>query len=84
MKLLHTEIKNILKNKLLLKEIIIKGFEKNIEIIAIGQIFLNLKQVQRQKIIYAPLMKYFENNDIHSICIEAYTLKEWSKIQKKM
>ncbi|WP_343126417.1 BolA family transcriptional regulator [Buchnera aphidicola] len=78
----HTKIKKLLKKKLSLKKIIIKGFEKNIEIIAIGEIFLNLKTVQREKIIYFPLMKYFQNNDIHSICIQTYTLQEWKKYKK--
>lgn len=78
----YKEISNLLKKRLALDKIFIKGIEKNIEIIAIGDIFINLNSLKRQQLIYKVLLSYFEKNIIHAISIKTYSIKEWRKIKQ--
>lgn len=73
----NKKISILLKKKLNLYKIDVTVIEKNIKIIAIGDIFLNLNSVTRQKLIYKQLTSYFEKNKIHSIVIKTYSIKEW-------
>ncbi|WWO99593.1 MAG: BolA/IbaG family iron-sulfur metabolism protein [Candidatus Dasytiphilus stammeri] len=74
-----SDIKNILLKIKGLKTLYVEGNNKNFRIIAISDRFKNLNRVEKQQIIYNPLMKYIANNDIHAISIETYTPEEWSQ-----
>lgn len=74
------DIKSILLKDLTLDEAYVSLYEDNYQIIAISHIFYDgMTELERHKIIYAPLMKYILNNEIHSISIQAFNPKEWSK-----
>ena len=75
----YKEIEDLLKKKLKLYKIFIKGIEKNLEITAIGNIFQNQKTIVKQQLIYKLLMPYFENKIIHAVNIKTYSMLEWQK-----
>ncbi|URJ32750.1 BolA/IbaG family iron-sulfur metabolism protein [Candidatus Blochmannia vicinus] len=73
------EVKSILLKNLLLDEVYVSFCENNCQIIAIGHIFYNMDELERHKIIYAPLMQHILNNEIHSVSIQAFNPEEWNK-----
>ncbi|MFP3014651.1 MAG: BolA family protein [Arsenophonus sp.] len=73
------KIKQALTKQLKFDEIIINGDGRHFKIIAVCEIFNGMSQVQRQQIIYEPLMEYITDNCIHSLSIRAYTHSEWIK-----
>ncbi|XRX42780.1 MAG: BolA family protein [Buchnera aphidicola (Eriosoma harunire)] len=80
----NNTIKSILIKSIDLKNIYVTGDNNHIEIIAIGDIFLNMSKVKRQQTIYLPLMQYFSNQLIHAISIKTYTTTEWIKQKNKI
>ncbi|WP_331828491.1 BolA family protein [Candidatus Blochmannia sp. SNP] len=73
----ENEVKSILLKNLLLDEVHVSFYENNCQIIAIGHIFYNMSELERHKIVYAPLMQHILNNEIHSVSIHAFNPEEW-------
>ncbi|URJ29747.1 BolA family protein [Blochmannia endosymbiont of Camponotus sp.] len=73
------EVKGILLKNLLLDEVYVSFYENSCQIIAIGHIFYNMNELERHKMIYAPLMRHILNNEIHSVSIQAFNPEEWNK-----
>ncbi|URJ23182.1 BolA/IbaG family iron-sulfur metabolism protein [Blochmannia endosymbiont of Camponotus sp. C-003] len=74
------EVKSILLKNLSLDEAYVSLCDNNYQIIAVSHVFYDdMDELERHKIIYAPLMKYILNNKIHSISIQAFNPKEWNK-----
>ncbi|CAL4322287.1 Acid stress protein IbaG [Buchnera aphidicola (Chaitophorus sp. 3695)] len=80
---MKNKIKEILNQKLKLNYIKIIQDNNYYKIIAVGDIFSEINIVNRQKIIYSPLISYIQKNKIHAISIKAYSTNEWKKINKK-
>ncbi|ANZ22589.1 hypothetical protein ATN01_01905 [Buchnera aphidicola (Diuraphis noxia)] len=78
----NQKIKSLLKTELNLTETYVTGDNNHIKIIVIGDIFIGMSEVQRQKIVYTPLMKMITKQHIHAISIFSYTCKEWKKHNK--
>lgn len=77
------KLKLHIQNNVPLEKIYLKGNKDHIHIIAIGNIFQNMKNIEKQKIIYKPLTKYIIKKKIHAITIETFTIKEWEKKKNK-
>ncbi|QCI19422.1 BolA family protein [Buchnera aphidicola] len=75
----YKKIEILLKTNICLEQVFVSGENNHINVIVIGDVFIGMNQVNRQKLVYEPLMKYFSDEKIHSINIEAYSLKEWKK-----
>ncbi|WP_159714914.1 BolA family protein [Blochmannia endosymbiont of Camponotus nipponensis] len=73
------EVKSILLQHLSLDEVYVTLYEDNYQIVAIGHVFYDMNELERHKIIYAPLMKYILNNEIHAISIQAFNPEEWNE-----
>ncbi|BAC24474.1 yrbA [Wigglesworthia glossinidia endosymbiont of Glossina brevipalpis] len=78
------KIKNILKCELNLKEIYVNNNGKYFKIIAVSEIFSKLNRIQKEQMIYKPLMKYIKNNLIHAISVYPYSIEEWKSIKKNI
>ncbi|VFP85919.1 BolA family protein [Candidatus Erwinia haradaeae] len=72
-------IKSALLKILPLQKVYVTGDSSHLQIIAIGQIFNGLSRVQKQKIVYAPLVSYITDNHIHAISIKTFTPEEWNR-----
>ncbi|HMI76813.1 MAG TPA: BolA/IbaG family iron-sulfur metabolism protein [Buchnera sp. (in: enterobacteria)] len=77
------KIKKLLLEKLSLQDIYVTGDSNHIDIIAIGNIFINMNEVQKQQTIYTPLMKYILEKKIHAISIKTYSIESWNKNKNK-
>ncbi|CAL4043380.1 Acid stress protein IbaG [Buchnera aphidicola (Anoecia corni)] len=75
----YKKIEKLLKINICLEQVFVSGENNHINIVVIGDVFIGMNQVKRQQLVYEPLMKYFSDETIHSINIEAYSLKEWKK-----
>ncbi|QIQ41969.1 MAG: BolA/IbaG family iron-sulfur metabolism protein [Buchnera aphidicola (Microlophium carnosum)] len=79
----NQDIKLLLVKTLQLKKAYITGDSNHINIIAIGDIFKSATQVQRQQIVYRPLINMITEKYIHAVSIMSYTPEEWEKNNKK-
>ncbi|VFP81156.1 Acid stress protein IbaG [Buchnera aphidicola (Cinara kochiana kochiana)] len=77
------KICTIIKKKLKLKKIFISKYNNNISITAIGDFFIGMNSLEKQKHIYTILMPYFIKKKIHAITINTYTISEWKKTHIK-
>ncbi|VFP86000.1 Acid stress protein IbaG [Buchnera aphidicola (Cinara pseudotaxifoliae)] len=75
------KIQNTIKNQLNLKKVLISNHNNHFLITAIGNSFIGMNSLKRQKSIYKILMPYFLTKEIHAVQIQAYTVSEWD--QKK-
>lgn len=80
---MRKKIKKILNEKLKLNYIKIKKNNNYYKIVVVGDIFSKINTVNRQKMIYSPLMTYIQKNKIHAISIAAYSVSEWKKLKNK-
>ncbi|VFP83732.1 BolA/IbaG family iron-sulfur metabolism protein [Buchnera aphidicola] len=69
----------LIKKKLKLKKIFISKYHNNITITAIGDFFIDMNSLDKQKHIYKILMPYFITQEIHAITINTHTISEWNK-----
>ncbi|WP_367670471.1 BolA/IbaG family iron-sulfur metabolism protein [Sodalis-like secondary symbiont of Drepanosiphum platanoidis] len=76
------KIKNILIKHLSIKKIYVNKITNHIIVTVISQKFVGINLIERQKIIYNPLIKYICTNKIHSLSINAYSLDEWNEKNK--
>lgn len=70
------ELRKILNQNLQFNFITVNGFNGHFEIIIVDTKFDGMNKINRHKMIYAPLMEYISNNQIHALKIKAYTPKE--------
>ncbi len=73
------KIKQVLIEQLKLDEVIVNGDGSYFQIIAVAEMFNGMSRVKQQKVIYAPLMEYIVDNQIHALSIKVYTPEEWTK-----
>ncbi|VFP79253.1 BolA/IbaG family iron-sulfur metabolism protein [Buchnera aphidicola] len=73
------KISVLIKEKLKLKKVIINKQYNNIIITAIGDFFIGMNSLEKQKNIYKILMPYFLKKKIHAVTINTYTISEWNK-----
>ncbi|MGP1958477.1 MAG: BolA family protein [Arsenophonus sp. NC-CH8-MAG3] len=73
------KIKQVLIEQLKLDEVIVNGDGSHFQIIAVAEMFNGMSRVKQQKVIYAPLMEYIADNQIHALSIKVYTPEEWTK-----
>ncbi|AMA65008.1 transcriptional regulator BolA [Candidatus Arsenophonus lipoptenae] len=76
------EIKQILIKQLKLNKVFVNGNGNNFQIIAIDDMFIGKSRIEKQQIIYRPLMEYIIDNRIHALSIKTYTSLEWIKDHK--
>ncbi|AKC59638.1 BolA/IbaG family iron-sulfur metabolism protein [Blochmannia endosymbiont of Polyrhachis (Hedomyrma) turneri] len=78
-----SEIKNLLIRRLELNNVYINEDDgKHYWIIVIGDCFLNINMLQRQKMVYSVLMQYILDGYIHSVFIQSFTVIEWEEACK--
>ncbi|AKC32592.1 BolA family protein [Candidatus Pantoea carbekii] len=79
----NSEVKALLMNALPLEEVyVMSKDETHFQVIAIGEMFNKLSRVQKQQVIYEPLMEYIINQSIHAVSIKTYTPTQWAQDRK--
>ncbi|MGI4816628.1 MAG: BolA/IbaG family iron-sulfur metabolism protein [Janthinobacterium lividum] len=76
------KIQCTIKNQLNLKKVLISNHNNHVLITAIGDSFIGMNSLKRQKSIYKILMPYFLTKKIHAIQIQTYTISEWNQKKK--
>lgn len=74
-----------LKSSLDLEEVhVMTNDGSHFQVIAIGELFVDLSRVKKQQAIYAPLAEFINDNRIHALSIKTYTPTEWQRERKLM
>ena len=60
-------------------EVHVRVQESHYEIIVISDIFEDMKKVQQQQAVYAPLMDYIASGAMHAVTIKTFTLQQWQR-----
>ncbi|MFT5484337.1 MAG: acid stress-induced BolA-like protein IbaG/YrbA [Halieaceae bacterium] len=74
------EVRKLLLEQLTVSELFVSGEGSHFEIVAIGDVFQGMRPVQKQQLIYAPLVSYIADGTIHAVNIKTYTDQEWADI----
>jgi len=71
------EIKTLLLLDLPGCEITVEGDGRHFDIVVVGQIFSDLRPVQRQQLVYAVLRDCISDGSIHAVNMKTFTPEEW-------
>ena len=71
------EIKTLLLLDLPDCEITVEGDGRHFDIVIVGQIFSDLRPVQRQQLVYAVLRDCISDGSIHAVNMKTFTPEEW-------
>ncbi|CAL4322111.1 BolA/IbaG family iron-sulfur metabolism protein [Buchnera aphidicola] len=79
------DLKSHIMKHVQLKKLYLTGDKNHIHIIAIGEIFIGMSSIEKQKTIYQPIIKYIVEKKIHAVTIDTFTVDEWkySELKKK-
>ncbi|KEY90865.1 toluene transport system [Candidatus Photodesmus blepharus] len=76
---MNTEkLQRILEKALGLQELYVTSMGNHYEVIAIDVCFDEMSYLEKQRLIYSPLMEYIQRNEIHALSIRAFTPNEWA------
>tara|TARA_B100001094_G_scaffold333292_1_gene410377 strand:- start:7771 stop:8028 length:258 start_codon:yes stop_codon:yes gene_type:complete len=74
-----SKIQSILSKVEEFSEVHVRVEGSHYEIIVISDLFLDMKRVQQQQAVYAPLMQYIASGDMHAVTIKTFTLQQWQR-----
>ena len=73
------EIEALLKEKLNLAEVHVKGEGSHFTIIAVSDSFNEMSRVKRQQAIYGPLQDKIADGSMHAISIKTFSEADWQR-----
>ncbi len=71
------EIKALLENGLDNCEVEVDGEGNHFDILVIGDVFAEMRPVQKQQLVYGVLNEHIADGSIHAVNIRTYTPAEW-------
>lgn len=74
-----SEIEALLKDKLDLAEVHVKGEGSHFTIIAVSDKFNDMSRVQRQQAVYGPLQDKIADGSMHAISIKTFSEADWRR-----
>ncbi|MEG3768314.1 BolA family protein [Alteromonas sp. 14N.309.X.WAT.G.H12] len=74
-----TEIEALLKDKLGLAEVHVRGEGSHYTVIAVSDSFNEMSRVKRQQAVYAPLQDKIADGTMHAISIKTFSEADWQK-----
>ncbi|MBU2977697.1 BolA family protein [Alteromonas sp. C1M14] len=74
-----TEIEALLKDKLDLAEVHVRGEGSHYTVIAVSDSFSEMSRVKRQQAVYAPLQDKIADGTMHAISIKTFSEADWQK-----
>ena len=73
------QIQTILSEVSEFQEVHVRVEGSHYEIIVISEMFENMRRVQQQQAVYAPLMDYIARGDMHAVTIKTFTPQQWQR-----
>ena len=73
------DLKDLLEKQLVDCEIRVEVDGSHVNIIAIGDIFMGKRTVQRQQLVYAALQEQIASGVIHAVNMKTFTSEEWQQ-----
>ncbi len=73
------EIEALLKEKLNLAEVHVKGEGSHFTIIAVSDSFNEMSRVKRQQAVYGPLQDMIADGSMHAISIKTFSEADWQR-----
>jgi len=77
-----TEVEKLIKAGLPECDVSVKGDGSHFEAIVVGEVFADLSLVKKQQLVYATVVDYITNGQLHALSIKTYTPQEWEKAKK--
>ena len=77
------QVKQILEAALELAECHVSSDGSHYSVIAVGEIFADLRRLKAQQVIYAPLNSYIADGSLHALSIKTYTPEKW-RLERKL
>lgn len=74
-----SDIETLLKDKLGLTEVHVKGEGSHFTIIAVSDSFNEMSRVQRQQAVYGPLQDKIADGSMHAISIKTFSEADWQR-----
>ncbi|MBU3020928.1 BolA family protein [Aestuariibacter sp. A3R04] len=74
-----SEIEALLKDKLELTEVYVKGEGSHYTVIAVSDSFNKMSRVQRQQAVYGPLQDKISDGTMHAISIKTFSEADWQR-----
>ncbi len=71
------EIKALLENGLDNCEVEVNGEGNHFDILVIGDVFAEMRPVQKQQLVYGVLNEHIADGSIHAVNIRTFTPAEW-------
>lgn len=60
-------------------EVYVRSEGSHYEIIVVGDVFKDLRLVQQQQMVYAPIQQFIATGELHAITIKTFTMAEWRR-----
>lgn len=71
------EVKELLDSGLEQCEVEVSGEGSHFDILVIGEVFADLRPVQKQQLVYGVLSEQIADGSIHAVNIRTFTPTEW-------
>ena len=71
------EVKELLDSGLEQCEVEVAGEGSHFDILVIGEVFADLRPVQKQQLVYGVLSEQIADGSIHAVNIRTFTPTEW-------
>ena len=71
------EIKALLDAELENCDVLVEGEGSHFDILVIGEVFVGMRPVQKQQLVYGVLQEQIASGSIHAVNIRTFTASEW-------
>lgn len=75
------DIQALLQQSLADCDITVNGEGSHIDVTVVGDVFVGLRAVKKQQLVYAALNEHIASGAIHAVNMQLYTREEWSAKQ---
>lgn len=73
------QLEQLLKTRISLDELKVKGDGSHFEIIAVSSVFAELSRVKQQQYVLAAIKEEISSGEIHAVSVRAYTPEKWAR-----
>lgn len=73
------QLEQLLKTRITLDELRVKGDGSHFEIVAVSPVFAELSRVKQQQYVMSAIKEEIASGAVHAVSIRAYTPEKWAR-----